>query len=232
MKKPQAILLAGGKGTRLGSLTQAYPKPMLEVAGKPWLINIIKELRLQGLADFHISVGFEHEKLIRDLDPWLPPDVSVTYHLDKPLSGTGGAIYKIACSIQGPVLVLNGDSYVADFNVDKLIDEYFCSGANIQLASVGIDDVQRFGCLTIEDNRVVDFTEKGGSLGGEINAGIYLFDFCDLKIVNAKTFSFEEVTLIDAMKRKKLYATRFTGPFIDIGVPRDLRLAEKFKWSE
>jgi D-glycero-alpha-D-manno-heptose 1-phosphate guanylyltransferase len=232
VKKPKVILLAGGKGTRLGSLTQAYPKPMLKVAGKPWLIYLINELKRQGLADFHISVGFEHEKLIRDLDPWLPPDVNVTYHLDEPLSGTGGAIYQVAGSIQGPVLVLNGDSYVADFSVNKLIDEYLLSGAHIQLAAVAIDDVKRFGCLTIEDNRVVEFNGKGGRLGGEINAGIYLFDFCDLKTVNAKIFSFEEVSLIYAMQRKQLYATRFAGPFIDIGVPRDLLLAEKFEWSE
>jgi NDP-sugar pyrophosphorylase family protein len=230
--KPQVILLAGGKGTRLGKLTETYPKPMLNVGGSPWLIQVIRNLRFQGLFDFHISVGFEHEKLIRDLDPLLPGDISVTYHLDEPLSGTGGAIYKIAKSLTGMVLVMNGDSYVADFSIDRLITDYMLAESTLQLATVHMADVNRYGRLSIRDNRVIGFLERGGSSNGFINAGIYLFNLCHLTPSTEEVFSFEGVSLVHFMKQKQLYCTSFNGPFIDIGIPADLKLAEEFKWSK
>ena len=187
----KVLILAGGEGKRLGQLTKNCPKPMLDFDGKPWLVRIINQLNKQGLCEFIVSVGFQSSKIIDCLPTLVPEKVSIKFDIDEPLSGTGGAIYKVATKISEKFLVLNGDSYIADFDVKRFCNDYFKQRSRIHLAAVKVDNVSRFGSLSIGDDRITAFREKGKAGSGYINAGIYLFDSNDLCPMKLTKFSFE-----------------------------------------
>jgi len=222
----QAIVLAGGLGTRLRGVVPDLPKPLAPVNGRPFLAIVLEQLRAQGFASAVLSVGYRHE-LIRQAFGDRFGGLAIAYAMeDRPL-GTGGAIRLAArqCN-EADVFVLNGDSY-ADLDFVDMQARHCEAGVPLTVCAVEVPDATRYGRVLVKDSRITGFAEKGAAGPGLINAGIYLMRTNLLEARDLpQVFSFErdilEVRLGDL--RPLAYATR--GRFIDIGVPEDYARAQ------
>ena len=228
----EAILLAGGLGTRLRSVISDTPKCMAPVAGKPFLHYLIVFLQKQGIENFIFSVGYMHEVIEKYLDENCP-QLDYTISLEKEPLGTGGAI-KLACKKASAknVLVCNGDTlYQIDCN--SLIKFHLGKEAACTLSLKPMNDFDRYGAIELNpDNSIKSFKEKKFYQSGLINGGVYALNIEEfLKEDLPGKFSFEKDYLekkVDQRMRKKskLFGTIQDEYFIDIGIPEDYERAQ------
>jgi len=220
----EAIILAGGLGTRLRSVISEIPKPMAPINDKPFLEYILDFLNNQGIKRAVLSVGYKWE-VIKEYFGDKYNNIELIYNVEKERLGTGGAIKDSLKLInEKQVYVLNGDTY---FNVP--LKEMKLYDSLIQLALKEMKDFDRYGVVEIDEERkILNFKEKTYYEEGLINGGIYLmnkdiFDSFELP----KKFSFEKFL---EKNFKKLIATgkKFDGYFIDIGIPESYQKAKKY----
>jgi D-glycero-alpha-D-manno-heptose 1-phosphate guanylyltransferase len=222
----QAIVLAGGFGTRLRGVVPDLPKPLAPVAGRPFLAILLGQLRAQGFTSVVLSVGYRHE-MIRDAFGERSDGMALAYAVeDRPL-GTGGAIRLAAraCS-EADVFVLNGDSYT-ELDFAAMQARHRDADASLTVCTVEVADAARYGRVLVEDARLAGFSEKGAAGPGLINAGVYLMRRELLEtLALPEVFSFENDVLAARLGelRPLVYPTR--GRFIDIGVPGDYARAQ------
>ena len=222
----QAIVLAGGLGTRLRGVVADLPKPLAPVAGQPFLGILLEQLRAQGFASAVLSVGYRHE-LIREAFGDRFGGLAIDYAVeDRPL-GTGGAIRLAAraCS-EADVFVLNGDSYV-ELDFVQMYGRHRETGVSLTVCAVEVADAARYGRVVVEGSRIVGFSEKGTAGRGLINAGVYLMRRNLLEEVTLPdAFSFEEEVLAVRLGQLRPLVYPGHGRFIDIGVPDDYARAQ------
>ncbi len=225
----QAIILAGGAGTRLRARVSDVPKPMAPVAGRPFLEYLIARLLLAGCRRIVLSVGYLHEK-VSDHFGARAGAADIAYAVeDRPL-GTGGAIALAlrSCDPAEPVLVMNGDSFL-DVDLAAFADWYRRSDGEFGMVLRKVDDVSRFGEVRFSGERVTEFIEKGGEArAGWINAGIYalragLFERFQLP----DAFSLERDVLGAQLSALDVRAFPVDGYFIDIGIPEEFDRAQR-----
>ncbi len=205
-----AIILAGGKGTRMKQITEHIPKPMIEVRGQPLLNYIIKDLGNQGIRRIAISIGYKAEQIIEHYNRNkgnFPSEIIYAIE-DRPL-GTGGAI-KLAAKQLGSVdnvLAANGDTiYVLDIK-----EMYRVHKENNAFVTVGltlVDDIRQFGSVELTDGTIKSFKEKPplpNPTPGTINAGIYILSKEAMsKFPKEDAFSFERDFLEKVVKTEKV----------------------------
>lgn len=222
----EAIVLAGGLGTRLASRLINLPKPMAPVAGRPFLEILLARLQLQGCRRALLSVGHLHQTIQNHFGSTYQ-SMEISYAVeDRPL-GTGGAIRAaMAMASEDSVLVLNGDTFL-DCDAAALLAEHRRSGAQVTMAVVCQPDISRFGGVVLQENRVIGFQEKGCSGPGWINAGVYALRR-DLRwpLHLPERFSWETDVLAAELPRLAPHAFSVEGFFLDIGVPEDLDRAQ------
>ncbi|MFM7440116.1 MAG: sugar phosphate nucleotidyltransferase [Snowella sp.] len=227
-----AVVLAGGFGTRIKHLLPDVPKPMAEVAEKPFLSWVLTYLQRQGIEKALLSTGYLAEiieqyaktRLISDLDLKCYPETS-------PLGTAGGFLNAVKQSEQNPKawLVLNGDSliftdlaplnqYLEDESVDGVI------------LGVSVPDTSRFGSLVYDEQKtLLQFAEKQSGKG-VINGGVYLLRN---KLVQQFPTNFPlsfEYDIFPSLLQQNicLKVHPVTAPFLDIGTPDSLAQAESF----
>ncbi|HEV8647282.1 MAG TPA: nucleotidyltransferase family protein [Burkholderiales bacterium] len=221
----QAIILAGGLGTRLRAARPDVPKVMVPVGSRPFLKILIDYLASQGIQSVILSVGYRHEAILEFFGS-RHGSVSISYVIeDKPL-GTGGAIRKALTQISAQAaLVLNGDTFLrVDYR--ELVAAHRAAGAPLTIALKHVDDVSRYGSVALSGDRVAGFAEKLAAGPGLINTGVYvvdarIFDGFDLP----ESFSFERDFLYRTVVAIAPNGHIIDGYFIDIGVPEDYRRA-------
>lgn len=227
----EAVILAGGRGSRLGDLTLECPKPLLPVRGYPFLVHLILELSKKGINRVILSVGYKAEKIeeyFRSCELSLP---EIDFCRESEPLGTGGAIKKsLGYTRSSHVLVLNGDSYV-EFSLNNLVAKHDSNSALITLCSAKLPNASRYGIIKFDDAKVVyEFLEKQPNVSGWINCGCYLLDREQvagvLSNIDEKEFSFEREFLEKEVSSKKLFAYLVEGQFLDIGIPSDYELAQ------
>ncbi|EAK0446860.1 D-glycero-D-manno-heptose 1-phosphate guanosyltransferase [Campylobacter lari] len=215
----QAIVLAGGLGTRLKSVVQDLPKPMAPINGKPFLTFVLEYLKKQGITEVVLSVSYKYE-LIQEYFKEEFEGMRIRYNIEKELLGTGGAIKDALKLIQNQAYVLNGDT-IFDIDLKKLV----LNDSKICIALKQMQNFDRYGTVKVDDQGIVtSFEEKIFKKQGLINGGIYLlkkdiFDKFDLE----KKFSFEEF-LQKKYKILKIQTQIFNDYFIDIGIPEDYQI--------
>lgn len=217
----EAILLAGGLGTRLHAVTgDHYPKCLAEVNQKPFIHYVVELLKNEGVTHFIFAIS-HHAELVREYIenhfPNLPCDFS---YEDKP-KGTGGAIRQALDFVKDDfALVLNADSYV-EVNICDFVS--FCREKKAKLGVVctEVESIERFGAADIKDTQLIGFHEKGRKGRGHINAGMYFIEK-DLEILKRQPekFSFELEVL--SSNTVNAFAYSVEGLFFDIGTPEDL----------
>jgi len=225
----EAIILAGGFGTRLQSVVKELPKPMAPVGGRPFLTYILDYLIDYNYSKVVLSVGYLHEK-IEDHFGTQYKSLRISYAVEKEPLGTGGGIfYALSQCTSENVLILNGDTlFKADLDALQNFHEQHQSALSIILRQV--PDTSRYGSVQTEENqRIISFTEKNNSIGaGTINGGIYLInkDFAQ-KLSLPKKFSFEKDLMEKYVHAMPFYGIASDGYFIDIGIPEDYARAQK-----
>ncbi len=224
----EAIILAGGLGTRLRSVVSDLPKCMAPVAGKPFLYYVIEHFINQGIDKFIFSLGYKHEIIEAWLNqqyPFLFSRVSIE---EKPL-GTGGAI-KLACKLASEknVLVVNGDTLFA-VDVIQLNNFHHQIAADCTLCLKPMQHFDRYGVVKLNaDHSIASFKEKKQYESGLINGGIYVLNAVNFgKEDLPEIFSFEKDYLEKYYQQRKMYGLVQDEYFIDIGIPEDYKQAGK-----
>lgn len=217
----QAVILAGGQGTRLGLLTQDTPKPLLPVAGSPFLGLLIRQFALVGLRHFLVSAGFMGDKLrnfAKTFRHELPAGSTLKVVIEKAPLGTGGALALLADQLQPEFLLLNGDSWF-DFDIKDFLVRPFDDSALIKIALREVSDASRYGAVCLEDSRVAIFGEKCRAGAGLINTGVYHVRRDLLTYIPSSPCSLEADVLPALVPAGKVDGYCYEGYFIDIGVP-------------
>ncbi len=226
-----AIILAGGKGTRISSIYSTIPKPLIPVAGKPLLVWQIEYLRSQGILNFIISTGYLAKKIELYFMKNKIDNVNISFANEKVPLGTGGAICFASKKIDDKnVLVCNGDS-VCFAGLKKMIEIIAKPEAKAVILVSEIDNIKDYGKVIINsENKVEAFIEKGKTKGsGWVNAGIYCIDVDWAKKMSLKNFfSIEKDVFPNLAKSNNLFAFKTKKKFLDIGTPERLKLAESF----
>lgn len=222
----QAIILAGGFGTRLQEVVKEAPKPMALIGDKPFLAILIEHLKRQGVREVVLSVHHMREQ-IEDFFGNDYKGIRIRYAIEETPLGTGGAIINSLNILhpRDPVLVLNGDSF-SKIDLRKMFNIHKDKGAKLSLALRSVPDCSRYGRVVVEGGIIKDFLHSGGGGEGYINAGVYVISpdlFKDYKL--NKSFSFERDFLYQHTPQLKPLAFITDGYFIDIGVPEDYERA-------
>jgi|GEM_PF-617990 Nucleoside-diphosphate-sugar pyrophosphorylase involved in lipopolysaccharide biosynthesis/translation initiation factor 2B, gamma/epsilon subunits (eIF-2Bgamma/eIF-2Bepsilon) len=224
----EAIVLAGGKGTRLQSITKGkIPKSMAQVDGIPLLTYILEYLYLKKLEHVILSVGYKKE-IIMDYYKDNYKGIKITYALEQNPLGTGGGIaFALRQATQDNVLILNGDSYI-DVDLSNFYLFHQETGAKITMAIKQMHEFSRYGTVAMNGNVVSSFCEKKPMQQGIINLGAYIVKRDFLRGENMpEVFSFEEDYLNKVVQKGEIYGYLTQGYFIDIGVPEDYQRAQK-----
>ena len=225
----EAIILAGGFGTRLRSVVSDLPKCMAPVAGRPFLFYVINYLQSQGVEKFIFSLGYKHEAIEEYLQERFPAISYQTVIEEEPL-GTGGAA-RLACkkATERNVLLANGDT-MFKVNIHKLAALHNQNGSACTLALKPMKDFDRYGVVELNnDASIKDFKEKKFYESGYINGGLYAIDTGQfLKEDFPEKFSFEKDYLEKSVGNGniKMYGSVQDEYFIDIGIPEDFNRSQ------
>ena len=234
MKTTEAIILAGGFGTRLQHIVNKLPKPMAPINGTPFLSFLMKKLAKAGIKHIILSTGYLHEK-IESFYKNSFEGMDITYAQEIEPLGTGGAIlYALEKTTTDNLLILNGDT-LFDINFEYFDTFYHSHQTTLAVSLRKVEDISRYGSVSINNhNKIFFFTEKNQKSGeGLINGGIYLLNKNWLNNLNLlKTFSFEKEVLEKLFNEYEFYGLTFENYFIDIGIPEDYERAQKecFTW--
>lgn len=217
----QALILAGGEGTRLRPLTYTVPKPVLPLAGRPHIAYVIDWLVRHGVDDVIISCGFLADGM-RETLAELEPGVEIRYAEEPDARGTAGAIRFAEEMLADRFLVLNGD-ILCDLDLTALIEQHAGTGAEATIALYPVPDPTGYGLIHRQDDgEVTEFLEKPEPDQidtDEINAGAYLLERSVLDLIPPDTAVSIEREVFPQMVGKGLYGIRLEGYWIDIGTP-------------
>jgi D-glycero-alpha-D-manno-heptose 1-phosphate guanylyltransferase len=222
----EAIVLAGGLGTRLSSRLVNCPKPMAPINGRPFLEILLDQLVDAGCSRITLSVGHLHEVIERAFGKRYR-DANIEYAVEDAPLGTGGAIrFALERVVEDAVLTVNGDTFL-DADLSALFQTHTGGASQITMAVTHVPNTARYGGVKIEGGKVVGFTEKGLTGPGWINGGIYILDKLfawpsDLP----ERFSFETDVLAAFVSELYPNAHCVAGYFLDIGIPEDLDRAQ------
>lgn len=225
----EAIILAGGKGTRLKSVLSDIPKCMAPVNEKPFLYFVLKYLQKYNVGKAYISVGYLRDYVINNLNYNFDLQIQFVSELE-PL-GTGGAIkYALSHTKNDKVFVLNGDT-IFNVNLTEMLDVHNTTQADITIATKTVDDISRYGSIDADKiGRIKKFVEKQADCheSGLINGGIYILNRNVLSEMEEKVFSMENDFLKKYTQKYHFQSFKSDGEFLDIGIPSDYAKADDF----
>jgi D-glycero-alpha-D-manno-heptose 1-phosphate guanylyltransferase len=223
----EAIILAGGMGTRLQSVVSDVPKCMAPVAGKPFLYYLLAALEKAGFAHIILSLGYKHEAIEEWLDT-LSFSMRISFVIEKEPLGTGGAVrYALSQAEEPDVFILNGDTFLG-VDYAGMLALHQQTHATATLALKRMEKFNRYGVVEVEDvsHRIVRFLEKQDCESGLINGGTYLIRKEALDLLPDK-FSLEKDFFEAKVSDGGLSGFFSEGYFIDIGIPEDYTRAQK-----
>ncbi len=218
-----AIILAGGKGTRLADVIRDIPKPMASLDdGRPFVDVVVKRLKKQGISRIIMATGH----LAGAIHEYYKNDSMVVCVCEDQPMGTGGAVLNTINKmddLSDPFFVLNGDSYYP-FELSAF------KGDQPSIGVVEMDNSARYGTVEIDSNDcVTQFIEKtGDDVAGYVNAGVYKLNKKDLKDYPCAPCSIETDIFPTLVVQKQLKAVKNQGPMLDIGLPETYAMASQF----
>jgi D-glycero-alpha-D-manno-heptose 1-phosphate guanylyltransferase len=224
----EAVILAGGRGTRLQSvLPPDLPKPLAPVAGRPFLEWLLRHLDAQGFRRVVMSVGWNARKVIDTIGDRFG-DLKISYCIEESPLGTGGAMrLALRATTDVDVIVLNGDTFLG-VSYGQMLRHHTAEAAELTIACAAVDDTTRYGRVIVEGSVVVGFEEKGRAGAGLINGGAYALRRDILESAAEGAFSFESDFLTPKVSSLRPLAHIAGSQFLDIGVPEDLARAQSW----
>ena len=224
----QAVILCGGLGSRLGTLTARTPKPLLPIGETPFLDLLLFELGRHGLKRIVLLAGFAASQLVTyaqstRLKAQFGLDIEVV--IEPEPAGTGGALWGARDRLDDDFLLINGDSW---FDINLL--ELFCRIADADpalgiIALRPLADAARFGTVDLVGDRIVGFAERPANAGpGLVSGGVYVFRNALVDYLGPRC-SLERDVFPRLAEAGRLRGAQYDGYFVDIGVPDDLARA-------
>jgi NDP-sugar pyrophosphorylase family protein len=206
----QALILAGGKGTRLRPLTVYTPKPVVPVMNRPFLLYQIDILARAGITDVVLSLSYQPDKIEDLLGDGSDYGVRLTYVTEPSPMGTGGAYRFAADHLTQTTVVLNGD-ILTDLDISRLLRFHREKGSAATLSLKQVADPSAYGLVeTDKTDRIVRFLEKPRSEDARkqkvntINAGIYVLEPSVLDLIPANEARSFEYDVFPAILGEKL----------------------------
>jgi len=220
----EAIILAGGFGTRLSKVVPDVPKPMAPVAGRPFLVILLNYLAHKGFDRVILSLGYKAEMI----SAYFGNDfagMKIEYVVEESPLGTGGAVrFALEMCSEDQFFVFNGDTFLDLDSCD--LGKLLLSLTNPLIIGCHVNDTARYGRLIMNNNCLIGFKEKGVVGPGLINAGCYALRKSHLdEFLLGEPFSLENDFFLNKAVSIDVYVTK--GKFIDIGVPEDFHRAQK-----
>ena len=221
----QAVILVGGRGTRLGPLTDAIPKPLADVAGRPFLDWLIEEVARFGFERITLLAGYKAEAVAARYAGRAVRGAGIELLVEPEPLGTAGALALFADRLEPRFLLMNGDTL---FPIN-LLDLALRSGETP--LTVGLRRTApggRYGTVEVtQDGLVTGFRARSPECDGPINAGVYV---CDRALVaeieKGRSVSLEDEIFPRLAASGRMRGALYDAPFIDIGVPEDLERAQ------
>lgn len=224
----EAVIMAGGLGTRLGKLTADKPKPMLDINGRPFLSYLLDYLAFFGIKHVIFAVSYKREAIISYFGNEYR-GMTVSYYTSDPPQGTGGDLMgAIKLVSSDTVVAINGDT-LFDVNLYDLYNSHYQHHSVVTLSLKPMTNFDRYGVVDIDETsmRIIGFKEKAYFDRGLINGGVYAVSSDNLLSMEMpKEFSFEKDFLQKAYKDIPLFGFISDSFFIDIGTPEDYGYAQ------
>ena len=226
----QAVILAGGFGTRLAHVVSDVPKPMAPIAGKPFLDYQIELLRANGFDNFILLTGYKAEVI----ENYYADYADIRCLKENTPLGTGGAVINAYPFLEDEFFIVNGDTF---FDIDFDIMRKFAENKDAVIALRYAKNISRYGLVDINSDFLIEnFIEKGklpsNRIDGYINGGIYYLKKELLseyhKNFNPRSISLENEIFPCLVEQEKLYGLPMGGAFIDIGIPEDYYKAQDY----
>ncbi len=252
----EALILLGGKGTRIRALHPDRPKALINVAGKPFIEWQLAQLARHGISKVHLAAGYRAEQIRKWIksrgNPFTPPGreqpISISMSEETSPLGTGGGLKMAAPWLTGECFwIINGDSLAPNLDLKAMALAYMASdprqwgirnrlqteeivARNIMMAVVPAVESERFGSVILDSSsHVIAFDEKFRRGSGWINAGIYLMDRTALAALpDDSSFSLEENVFPNWAGISRLRAFVSPPPLLDMGTPEGFRAMENY----
>jgi len=221
----EAVILAGGLGTRLRNVVRDVPKPMAPVAGKPFLTYLLDYLSEQTVNKVILAVGYKRE-VIQSYFGNKYNGITIAYSVENTPLKTGGALKKALNDCEeDQVVVLNGDTF---YHVDlrEMMRFHMFHHADITMAVKKMTNFDRYGTVDFDDDyRIVRFNEKQPCKSGFINGGVYIFRRKIFSHFDDDCFMLEKDFMEKSVQSNVFSAFVCNDYFIDIGIPEDFQKA-------
>ncbi|UCF08816.1 MAG: NTP transferase domain-containing protein [Thermoplasmata archaeon] len=228
----KALILAAGEGTRMRPLTANTPKPLIPVAGKPFLQHIIETLSEQQITDIYLLIGWKDRKIKEYFGDGKDFDVNVRYLYQEERLGTAHAVGLASPVLDSDFLCLNGDIVVTSAYIQGILKFHKESKGNV-MSLAKVKSPERFGVVELEGERIKDIIEKPKTpTSNLINAGIYIFTKEVFEAIEQTELSARgEYEITDTIKLmmagSDVYGHVLDEPWVEIGMPWDLLNANK-----
>lgn len=221
----EAIILAGGFGTRLRAVVPDVPKPMAPIGERPFLEILLSQLAQAGFQRVVLALGYKAE-MIQEHFGSDYAGIKLVYAIENKPLGTGGAIRQaLEYCLADHVFIFNGDTYL-DLEVSQ-VEACWQQFRDPIIVARPVLDTARYGRVESELGRFIGFSEKGAGGPGLINAGCYIFPRTLLHAFESGSpFSLETDFLAKAVHEIDFRVFVTKGHFIDIGVPEDYARAQ------
>ena len=217
-----AVILAGGKGSRLKPLISDVPKPLANIAGKPFLFLLLEMLAASGIKKVVLLTSYMHEKIKVACQDGEAFGLEILYSEEKEPLGTAGALRhaKHLLNSHENFILMNGDTYL-DCSIESMLTHSLTHGILGIISLCQPEEIARFGSVQLGENNIIEaFREKDTQSTGFVNAGIYKLSREILKLIPENQFCSLETDIFPTLVRKKaLLGLPLEGLFYDIGTP-------------
>lgn len=213
----KAVILIGGKGTRMRPFTYEMPKALIPIQGKPLLQHIIELLRKYEIRDIILSTGYLGDKIKEYFGNGCNFGVDIRYFVEKKEMGTAGALNLMKNQLKETFLMLNGD-VLANIDLHDMIISHKKYGGIATIALTPVKDPSRFGVAELKGNKILKFIEKPKSTQSKlINAGVYVLEPEVLKFIPKGYAMMEKDVFPKLAEEGRLYSYPFNGQWFDTG---------------
>lgn len=227
MDKINAVILAGGLGSRLKEVVSDLPKPLAPIHDKPFLDILLAQLEaFEMISKVILAVGYRADQVVS----YYKNRPNITFSTETSPLGTGGALKKAIEEVSSEdVLVCNGDSFL-DYSLVEMRQHYQAADADITMACCKVEEASRYGQVDfdVESGRILEFKEKSTKMvAGWINGGVYLMKRDILRdFPSDHPFSLEQ-ELFPKLLKKRMFSYPTAGLFIDIGTKESYLQAQE-----
>ena len=223
----KAVLLVGGRGTRLRPLTDKIPKALLQVQGKPVTEHLFNLLKKYGIRDVILCVGYLKDKIKEYFEEGSDFGVNINYVEENEPLGTAGPLKLAKKHLKESFIVSNGDE-LKDINIPRMFRLHKRKNALVTIALTTVDDPTHYGVARLDGSRIVEFVEKPSNPPSNlINAGFYILEPEVIDMIPDGFSMLEKDVFPKLAKMGRLRGFPFAGQWFDIGNIERYKIAEK-----